>query len=429
MGAGFSPGVGFSPHFTKKITLFKLEHTNMKFVEMADGLIIHTKNEGFVITDDDLDYDKIDVNKEIKNLFSIGNTTNYKVKIQFTTKTNEKYIISFDPQIITIPPNYGCEFSLFLTPLCNSNMESSFVINYVIFANDAKTCIHQMDFKYTTKISTRLDPDSLIEEKQLGEGSFGVVYKGKFGGNTVAIKKMKNATNSKDQMAEFEKEVSMLDKFRCDYIVHFYGAVFFPNKICMVTEFAEFGSVCDMLKNKDAKDVDMKLRIKMCFDAAKRLSYLHKNGILHRDIKPDNVLLFSLNPNDVVNGKLTDFGSSRNINMMMTNMTFTKGIGTPKYMAPEVLNKEKYKMPCDIYSLAISFFEIIGWAEPFPKKRFEHPWEIADFVGKGNHLTYNENFCIETQEMINSMWDIKPKKRILCDEIVKRLETIFSKFQ
>ncbi|ELP83573.1 protein serine/threonine kinase, putative [Entamoeba invadens IP1] len=402
---------------TSGLTLFKLKHTNMTFVEMADGLTIHTRNEGFVITDDDLDEDKIDVNKEIKNLFSIGNTTNHKVKIQFTSKTNEKYYISFYPQIITIPPNYGCEFSLFLTPLCNSTMDSSFVINYFIFANDSETCTHQMDFKYITKISTRLDPDSLIEEKQISVGSFGVVFKGKLGRNTVAIKKMKNATDSKDQMAEFEKEVSMLDKFRCDYI------------ICMVTEFAEFGSVCDMLKNKDAKDVDMKLRIKMCLDATKGVSYLHKNGILHRDIKPDNVLLFSLNPNDVVNGKLTDFGSSRNINMMMTNMTFTKGIGTPIYMAPEVLNKEKYKMPCDIYSLAISFFEIIGWAEPFPKKRFKHPWEIANFIGKGDHLTYNENFGIETQEMINSMWDIKPKKRILCDEIVKRLETIFSKFQ
>ncbi|ELP83789.1 hypothetical protein EIN_029440, partial [Entamoeba invadens IP1] len=109
---------------SKKITLFKLEHTNMKFVEMADGLIIHTKNEDFLITDDDCDENEIDVNKQIKNLFSIGNTTNYKVKIQFTSKTNEKYYISFNPQIITIPPNYGCEFSLFLTPLCNSTMES-----------------------------------------------------------------------------------------------------------------------------------------------------------------------------------------------------------------------------------------------------------------------------------------------------------------
>ena len=60
-------------------------------------------------------------------------------------------------------------------------------------------------------------------------------------------------------------------------------------------------------------------------DAAKGLVYLYGNGSLHRDIKPDNVLVFALDCVVEVNGKLTDFGSSRNVNMLMTNMTFTKG--------------------------------------------------------------------------------------------------------
>ena len=63
----------------------------------------------------------------------------------------------------------------------------------------------------------------------------------------------------------------------------------------------------------------------------------------------------SLDENVQINGKITDFGSSRNLNLMMTNMTFTKGIGTPKYMAPEVLNREHYKKPADIFSFALRF--------------------------------------------------------------------------
>ena len=162
-------------------------------------------------------------------------------------------------------------------------------------------------------------------------------------------------------MEEFNKEVTMLDKFRCSYIIHFYGAVFIPNKICIVTEFATYGSLNDLIEQHEI--INEKIRIKILIDSAKGISYLHNNGILHRDIKPDNILIFDIEhyTNEFINSKLTDFGSSRNINTLMTNMTFSKGIGTPIYMSPEVLKQQHYKSPSDIYSFSITIYECIKW--------------------------------------------------------------------
>ncbi len=99
-----------------------------------------------------------------------------------------------------------------------------------------------------------------------------------------------------------------------------------------------------MKKYKD-NPISEKVRIKILIDCENGISYLHTEGILHRDINPVNFLIFDIQNIDktIINAKLTDFGSSRNINIMMTNMKFTKGIGTPVYMSPEILNKEHYK--------------------------------------------------------------------------------------
>ena len=116
-------------------------------------------------------------------------------------------------------------------------------------------------------------------------------------------------------------------KFRCDKIVLFYGVCAIRNHVMLVTEYAPCGSLGDCTA-KGVEPVE-EIKVKGMLDTAKGLAYLHGNGILHRGIKPDNALVFSLDDVLPVNGKLTDFGSSRHNNMLTTNETFTKGVGTP----------------------------------------------------------------------------------------------------
>ena len=140
----------------------------------------------------------------------------------------------------------------------------------------------------------------------------------------------------KNKQKNFIKKQICFNKFQNEYLIHYYGSVNIPNKICIITEYAPYGSILSMIKHQPR--IENKMVIKFMIDVSRGIKYLHSNGILHRDIKSDNVLIVSMNENDIC-AKLTDFGASRNINMLQTNMTFTNGIGTPIYMSPELLQK------------------------------------------------------------------------------------------
>ncbi|ELP85520.1 protein kinase domain containing protein, partial [Entamoeba invadens IP1] len=405
----------------QNVCVFKMKRSNITFYDINEWLVSNKKTLVFV--NDDNENSDIPVGKETREVLCVGNKSKNAIKIQFSVlKGCENYNIRTEPSLVNLKSGEACEFEMFLTPICSCNIEDKIVCVGLDIQNGLQM-IQQIQISAKTQMTTHLDYHELHEEKRLGEGSFGIVYLGEFRGYKVAIKKMKEGCNDEIKMKEFEKEVNMLDKFRSDYLVHFYGAVFIPNKICMVTEFAQFGSLNDLIKNKKKITIQKEIKIKVMNDMANGLLYLHTNGIVHRDIKPDNLLVFSLDINDKVNAKLTDFGSARNINLLMTNMTFTKGVGTPVYMAPEVLKKEKYKKSADIYSFGVTLYETLKWGDAYDKNVFKFPWKIAEFVISGKRLERNENMSDSQYELIQKCWSQQPDDRPNINEVVNLLET------
>ncbi|ELP87163.1 protein serine/threonine kinase, putative [Entamoeba invadens IP1] len=406
----------------KNICTFDMSRSNVEMVSMNNNLCTNKP----VLKFDLDDIEQIPVDSETRDLVCVGNTSKHKMKIQFSVLEGcDNYKIRTTPSLVTLKKGEACEFEIFIEPLCSCHLEE----DIMVIALDIETGVQyneKIQIEVLTENSTKLNYKELNEEKKIGEGSFGIVYKGNYRGNTVAIKRMKESTGENNDMTEFTKEVTMLDKFRSDYIVHFYGAVFIPNKVCMVTEFAQFGSLQDLMKNKKTSEISNKLRVKIGIDAAKGILYLHENGILHRDIKPDNILVVSLDINVTINGKLTDFGSSRNVNLLTTNMTFTKGIGTPVYMAPEVLSQQKYKRAADVYSFGVTMYETFKWGEAYDKERFRFPWKIAEFVMSGKRLEKHEIMSEEVYLVIKKCWCHAPIDRIEIEEVVKILELINS---
>ncbi|EAL50878.2 tyrosine kinase, putative [Entamoeba histolytica HM-1:IMSS] len=404
-----------------QVSHFQMNKSNIEWIPLSGRcqILVNKRLANFGCGGYEKDGNELPVNEESRDIICIGNGYNRTIQLTFMTvdEIDSKYTLRCNPEQITLKKGEAFEAEIYITPLCTCTIKERLQITLFDLKNNKRTN-ESIQIYAATVVSTRLDYDEIQEEKQIGEGSFGVVFKGTFQGNKVAIKKMKMG-DDEEAMEEFNKEVAMLDKFRCEYIVHFYGAVFIPTKICLVTEYVDMGSLQSLIKKHSKPNEHM--RMKLVIDAAKGVQYLHFNGIIHRDIKPDNVLIFSLDDGIEVNAKLTDFGSSRNINSMKANMTFTKGVGTPIYMAPEILNQEKYTESADIFSFSILMYETFKWDRPYPENVFKYPWNIAEYVMQGNRLEIASGMPEWYFLIIQNCWKQNPSERYNIEQVIDLL--------
>jgi hypothetical protein len=249
------------------------------------------------------------------------------------------------------------------------------------------------------KHATSLDSLNLIirlEELELNEkineGTGGIVYKGIWCQKKVAIKKLKVP----DEHA-FVREVYTLSRLRHPNILELYGySIDSKGYPYIITEFMDKGSLDNLLYNIGL--VEFEKKIKILLDIAQGMKYLHERNFIHRDLKPQNVLI----DNDNV-CKICDFGVAK-----IVNQTLTVGvIGTWQYMAPEVMNAtETYDEKCDVYSFAIMMHEIFTLSRPYVKNMHISQFSLGLKILNGyrpeippevfvNETTENSNSTIE----------------------------------
>ena len=104
-------------------------------------------------------------------------------------------------------------------------------------------------------------------------------------------------------------------------------------------------------------------------------------------------------------------------------MTFTKGVGTPKYMAPEILNRQRYKKSSDVYSFAVTMLEVMLWEEPFPKEKYKYAWDIANAISAGKRPDGINQINEGMKKIIESSWCQYATERLTIEDIVALLET------
>jgi len=197
----------------------------------------------------------------------------------------------------------------------------------------------------------KADPSEIFQVlAKLGEGSYGSVYKAidKRDGQIVAIKVLQ--TDSEDDTAELQKEVNILKECHSSHIVAYKGTYEKDGNIWIAMEYCGAGSICDLMAICEKTLLEDQIAIIMRM-SLQGLQYLHSQKIIHRDIKSGNILL-----NHEGDCKLADFGVSAELTNTMNKRKTV--IGTPYWMAPEVLQSAEYDGKADIWSLGITAIEL-----------------------------------------------------------------------
>jgi len=261
----------------------------------------------------------------------------------------------------------------------------------------------------------------------VAEGSFGKVFKGEWRGVEVAVKRMKEqdelcSTNAVSK--EMQREVDIISKLRHPNIVNFIGASWVPGHMFLVTEFIPLGSLGQYL-TKD-QPLKFRLKVKIALDCAKGMDFLHKCNFLHRDLKPDNLLVVSLSRNSPVNVKIADFGAARIVTEKIASTAkMTYGMGTPVYMAPEVLQRGAYSESSDVFAFAIVLHELLTQKPPYGESSVS--WDVASFVIAGKRLEIPERCPPFYSDLISRCWAHQPGDRPSFANIVEELEGVLNK--
>ncbi|KAG8373509.1 hypothetical protein BUALT_Bualt11G0031600 [Buddleja alternifolia] len=227
--------------------------------------------------------------------------------------------------------------------------------------------------------------NNFSEENKLGEGGFGDVYKATLKtGYIVAVKKLDISYSG--AKADFESEVSLLSNVHHRNLVRLLGCSSKRSELLLVYEYMANGSLDRFLYGEKRGVLSWKQRFDIIFGTARGLAYLHEQYhvcIIHRDIKPGNILL-----DDDFQAKIADFGLARLLPENQSHVS-TKFAGTLGYTAPEYAVHGHLSEKVDTYSFGIVILEIISGrrgndvnAESDTEYLLEEAWKLYE---NGDH--------------------------------------------
>ncbi|KAL5015967.1 hypothetical protein ScPMuIL_005556 [Solemya velum] len=240
----------------------------------------------------------------------------------------------------------------------------------------------------------------------IGEGSFGKVYKGrkKFSGQVVAMKFIPKVGKPEKELRNLRREIDIMRCLHHGNIIEMLDSFETDKEVVVVTDYAE-GELFQILED-DGNLPEDQVKVIAC-QLASALFYLHSHRILHRDMKPQNILL---GKGGVV--KLCDFGFARA--MSFNTLVLTSIKGTPLYMSPELVEEKPYDHTADLWALGCILYELFTGTPPFYTNSI---FQLVSLIIK-DPVKWPKNMSPVFKDFLQGLLTKNPKNRLAWPELL-----------